>query len=304
MQSLSRGSWICLLFDGFVFYVLHSSHEIRVRGFLVSLVLRHWSALAATMAFSAKCSVCGWTFKGWKQTVASFSARRHEAQKHGKHQGKMQRGAVRLKASRRYKTSTRASGSPVQATIKKKRLQNYSNTLAMIVCPRRREVSHQLFSKTRTSFLMQGFPKERIRRTLGIDPDAPPPQLTKEDLKKRNMLTAYFVKSWVPRATRILASRPELKYVLWVEDDCLLLEGGLREFFLALRKSSKPVWGGYYPLKPNGVAKPTNASHLVCQFSLYKFGVYCTILGFGATFEALSAKMAAGTRILAVNKQL
>jgi hypothetical protein len=180
-------------------------------------------------------------YTGSTTAIAKYSLRRHQMQCHSKPKH-FQTAARRLEMARRYKATARVA--------KRSGPQIGRNVAAFIICPRVREYATSLYSLARRSFMEHGFPGGNVHRLLGVDPAKPVPRsFAPKDMQRHCMLSAYFLRRFVPKATKLFKARPTLRAVLWVEDDCELLGGnGLSPLLCAL-PGKLSVWAGFYPLR-------------------------------------------------------
>ena len=86
--------------------------------------------------------------------------------------------------------------------------------LYSVVCPLRRERSDHMFTQTRSLLAQGGVHPSCVVRIEGIDAAAHPL------LPKVRLLHYFWDARWRHWAQRMFETRPELRVIVWVEDDC------------------------------------------------------------------------------------
>ena len=164
-------------------------------------------------AYVDLCPACPSQFLSRKSAKSARSMRnRHYREHHGSKQSCKQQASLRRREDRIRKQAVRHSTKPVVCP----NLVDPVPAKLLILCPRRREISESLYSKTREQFLHQGFLSKQIKRRQGID------RTIHRHVKGFEVVTKYVRHSFCREAATLFRNDEALDYVLFAEDDCQL----------------------------------------------------------------------------------
>ena len=124
--------------------------------------------------------------------------------------------------------------------------------LAFVLCPLRRELSHHMFTQTTVNLVAGGFAPQRIRRLQGYDLQnlvslycgQPLPKAVKPH--QCCMVAMHML--FIFRGTCMFMRNPQLRFIMWFEDDVSFVNGKTIKDLQAVPGSdtrTTAVWCGY-----------------------------------------------------------